>query len=107
MVQSCILLPPILAYTQIHPDSPPTRPNAQSQILGIFNNTLDWHEKSASDAVAKLVALLGLPNRLSQVGVTSDEQIRKVAEMALTDVLARDKVLPAFEGIVEILDSVR
>jgi hypothetical protein len=39
--------------------------------------------------------------------VTSDEQIRKVAEMALTDVLAKDKGLPEFEGIVEILDSVR
>jgi hypothetical protein len=44
---------------------------------------------------------------LSQVGVTSDEQIWKVAEMALTDDLAKDKGLPESEEIVEILDSVR
>ncbi|EEA23238.1 hypothetical protein TMatcc_002097 [Talaromyces marneffei ATCC 18224] len=66
-----------------------------------------WQEKSASDAVAKLVAQLGLPNRLSQVGVTSDEQIRKIAEMTLTDVLAKYTGLPEFDSIVEILDSVR
>ncbi|EED14815.1 conserved hypothetical protein [Talaromyces stipitatus ATCC 10500] len=80
---------------------------SHDQVLSIFNKTLNWHEQSASDAVAKFVKLLGLPTRLSEVGVTNDEQIRKIAEMALTDVLARDNGLPAYEGIVEILDSAR
>jgi alcohol dehydrogenase class IV len=96
----------VLAYTQSH-SHVPTRPGSQDEILSIFNNALKWQEKSASDAVTRLVRLLGLPSRLSEVGVTSDKQIQKVAELTMTDALAEHGILPPLDGVKEILNMVR
>lgn len=83
------------------------RQGSHAEVLTIFNETLNWNEKSASDAVARLVGLLGLPSRLHQVGVMSNEQIQKIAELATTDVLGEYGILPPLEGIKTILDAVR
>lgn len=80
---------------------------AQSAILKIFNDVLGYQEKEAADALRRFIKELGLPTRLSEVGVTADEDLDKIADMALTDVLAKDKGLPDKAGMMKILDLAR
>lgn len=80
---------------------------AQGKILDLFNKTLSWNESSAADAVEKFVASIGLPTKLKDVGVTSEDQIRKVADRAMTDIWGGQKRQMEFEDIMEVLNSAR
>ncbi|RAK80031.1 iron-containing alcohol dehydrogenase [Aspergillus fijiensis CBS 313.89] len=100
-VTSCILLPPTLRFTLNETKA------AQEAILQIFNEVLGWHETEAADAVHRFVKLLGLPSQLSEVGVTQEEQLHKIAELTLTDALAHNKALPDKEGILQILNMAK
>jgi alcohol dehydrogenase class IV len=93
-VTSCICLAPVLRYTHDR------NPDAQQQVLQVFNEILDWKEESAADAVEKFVKMLGLPTRLSEVGVTKEDDINSIAEKTLTDILA------AFPGQLQTKDEV-
>ncbi|CAK40253.1 uncharacterized protein An09g03140 [Aspergillus niger] len=85
---SCIILPATLRYTK------PQSAAAQKVILDIFNSVLGFQETEAADAMLRFVQLLGMPSRLSEVNVTSDEQLHKIADMSLTDVLAKRVNMP-------------
>ncbi|PYH42894.1 iron-containing alcohol dehydrogenase [Aspergillus saccharolyticus JOP 1030-1] len=100
-VTSCILLPPTLQFTV------DKTKRAQQAILQIFNEVLGMQETEAADVVHRFVKLLGLPSRLSEVNVTQEEQLHKIAELTLTDALAHNKALPDKEGILQILDMAR
>lgn len=101
-VTSCICLAPVLRYTQDR------NPEAQNRVLRIFNQELGWKEKSAADAVERIVKQLGLPTRLSEVGVTREEQIESIAEKTLTDVLAAcPGQLKTKAEVMDVLNLVR
>lgn len=95
---SAILLAPVLRYTK---DQNPTM---QRRIVQIFNEVLGWQEVEAGDAVERFVKLLGMPTRLSQVGVTDDKVIRQVAQKSMTDVL---KIELSEDEVYSILNSVK
>lgn len=100
-VTSCIMLPPVLRYTKAR------NPEPQNKIVQAFNDTLGWQETQAADCVAQLVKRLGLPNTLSAVGVTRQDQIEKIVGMTMTDILVSfGKVLDR-EEIAEIVYSAR
>lgn len=80
-ITSCIMLPPVLLYTKSR------NPAAQARIVKAFNESLGWEETEAGHCVARLVRLVGLPSRLSEVGVTSDEQIEQIIDKTMTDVM--------------------
>lgn len=80
---------------------------AQEIILDIFNSVLGFQETEAADAMLRFVQLLGMPSRLSEVNVTSDEQLHKIADMTLTDVLAEKGNLPDRAGVLQILELAR
>lgn len=98
---SCIMLAPVLRYTKDRSS------RAQAKVLEIFNDTLGWQEKEAADAVHRFVKILGLPTTLSEVGVKTDEQVRKVAEKAMTDVWGGGKRQMEYDEILETLNMVR
>ncbi|PWY74936.1 maleylacetate reductase [Aspergillus eucalypticola CBS 122712] len=100
-VTSCIILPATLRYTK------PQTAAAQEIILDIFNSVLGFQETEAADAMLRFVQLLGMPSRLSEVNVTSDEQLHKIADMTLTDVLAEKGNLPDRAGVLQILEMAR
>ncbi|KAL3257814.1 hypothetical protein ABHI18_006534 [Aspergillus niger] len=80
---------------------------AQKVILDIFNSVLGFQETEAADAMLRFVQLLGMPSRLSEVNVTSDEQLHKIADMSLTDVLAKRVNMPDKAGVLQILEMAR
>jgi len=101
-VTSCILLAPVLRYTKHRTEA------QQTKILECFNSTLDWQESDAAEALPRFVKMLGLPTALSEVGVTDEEMIEKVAEKTLTDVWGGGKPqLTTKEEVMEILNMVR
>ncbi|GLA02915.1 hypothetical protein AnigIFM60653_002486 [Aspergillus niger] len=100
-VTSCIILPATLRYTK------PQSAAAQKVILDIFNSVLGFQETEAADAMLRFVQLLGMPSRLSEVNVTSDEQLHKIADMSLTDVLAKRVNMPDKAGVLQILEMAR
>lgn len=77
---TCVMLAPVLRY-QKH-----DRAEAQAKVLKVFNDTLGWHETDAADAMTKFVKKLGLPTTLSEVGVTDDAIVDKIAEKTLSDI---------------------
>ncbi|RDW62239.1 hypothetical protein BP6252_11672 [Coleophoma cylindrospora] len=98
-ITSCILLPPVLRYTKHH------NPEAQAKIVAVFNESLGWQETEAASCVARLVKILGLPSSLKEVGVTSNEQIEKIVDKTMTDIMfSFGKVLERQE-IAEIVYS--
>ena len=80
---------------------------AQELVLRIFNETLGWEETMAGDAVERFVDSLGLPTTLHEVGVTTDEQTDKIADMAMTDIWGGQKRQMELEDIKEVLYSAR
>ncbi|KLP10254.1 aldehyde-alcohol dehydrogenase [Fusarium fujikuroi] len=80
-ITSCIMLPPVLRYTKAR------NPGAQARIVEIFNEALGWEETDASDCVARLVEVTGLPSTLRDVGVTNNEQIEQIIDKTMTDVM--------------------
>lgn len=106
---SAILLAPTLRFTAVSKAKVFARSKSgQDKVLGVFNDKLEWDEKSAADAVERFMRELGLPTRLSQVGVTSDEVVDKVAERTLTDIWGGgDPQITDKADVRQILDSVR
>ncbi|KAF1991273.1 Dehydroquinate synthase-like protein [Aulographum hederae CBS 113979] len=100
-VTSCICLAPVLRYTK------PKSENAQAKVLEIANDVLGWNETEAADAIARFVLMLGLPTRLSEVGVTSDEQVELIAEKTMTDVWGGSGPQLEQHEILKILNTVR
>jgi len=47
---------------------------------------LTWEETDAADAVTRFVKGLSMPTRLIEVGVTDQEDLKRVAEKTLTDI---------------------
>ncbi|KAF2767452.1 Dehydroquinate synthase-like protein [Teratosphaeria nubilosa] len=101
---SCILLAPTMRYSA---ETWPRTREVQAKILKVFNETLGWQESNAADALTKFVEQLGLPTRLSEVGVTDQPQIEKVAEKALTDIWGGGKPqITEKEEVMKILNMV-
>ena len=100
-VTSAIMLSPVLRFTRNR------SPQAQQRIVNIFNETLGWNENEAADAVMKFVQLMGLPTRLSDVGVTSDEQVKTIAEKTMTDIWGGGKPQLNYDEVLQILNLVR
>jgi alcohol dehydrogenase class IV len=99
---SCICLAPVLRYTEDQ------NREAQKKVLNAFNEVLGWDEKRAGDAMERFVKMLGMPTRLSEVGITKQEQFDSIAEKTLTDVLAgHPGQLTKKEEVLAVLYSVR
>lgn len=99
------MLAPVLRWQATLPN--PHYEKAQSRILDIFNQTLGWNENSAAGAVEKFVVSLGLPSKLSEVGVVSDEQIQTIADKTMTDVWGGGKRQMEMDDVMAVLDSAR
>lgn len=100
------MLAPVLRWQESHLADPHYK-NSQRHILDIFNTTLGWHEQSASDAIQKFVESLGLPSKLSEVNVTSDEQIKTIADKTMTDVWGGGKRQMELNDVMAVLNSAR
>jgi len=101
-VTSCILLAPVLRYIKSKTE------DAQAKVLDIFNKTLGWQEKDAATALTRFVKMLGLPTTLSEVGVTDEFTIRKIAEKTLTDVWGgQAPQITEADEVMKILDMAR
>jgi alcohol dehydrogenase class IV len=100
-ITSAIMLSPVLRFTQ-HRNAP-----AQAKVVKIFNEVLGWDEAEAGEAVHKFVKLLGLPTKLSEVGVVDDDQIKAIADKTMTDIWGGGKPQLAYDEILQILDLAR
>ena len=49
---------------------------SQHKVLDVFNGDLTWEEKEAADTMTQVVTLLGMPTRLSEVGVSQEEDLK-------------------------------
>ena len=90
-ITSCVLLPAVLAFTG---SVAPERQQAIAAALG-------RPDASASDAVRDLVVDLGLPTRLSDLGI-AHEELAKIAETSLDNAFVRAN-LRQIEGIGDLL----
>ena len=105
---SCVCLAPTLRYEKQNSGNQYFSIEGQRAVLTIFNDTLGWAETDAGDAVEKFYSSLGLPTRLSEVGVTSDEALHKIAEKTMTDIWAGGpKQIDDPKEIMKILETVR
>jgi alcohol dehydrogenase class IV len=102
-VTSCIMLSPVLRYTYTKTKQ---QREAQDQVLSVWNKTLRWEERSLADAVRSFVKMLDLPSTLKDVGVQKQEDIEKIADQALTDVLGAKQGLSK-DDVLEILNTAR
>ena len=100
-VTSCIMLPPVLHYTR---DS---NPEMQDRIVKAFNESLGWEETEAAECVAKLVKILELPSKMSEVGVQNDETIEKIIDNTMTDIAFKFGKVFGREEIAQIVYSAR
>lgn len=91
---SCIMSPYVLAWNAEADDS---RQHRTRQILG-------GRHKSASEALDAFIAALGMPRRLSEVGV-DESRFQQVAEYTLLDIWGRTNPRPVTSAadILEIL----
>ena len=101
-VTSCIMLAPVLRYTYIKSEK---QKEVQPRVLSIWNKILKWEEKSLADAVERFVKYLELPSTLKEVGVERQEDIEKVAESTLTDVLKGS--VGSKEDVLDILEMAK
>ena len=92
---SCVMLPAVMQWNQ------PSNPDRQSMIAA----SLGHQAGSASAAVADLVAELGLPRTLRDVGVSRTD-FRTIARKAFGDILVKSNPRPvqAISDIEEILE---
>jgi alcohol dehydrogenase class IV len=105
---SCVCLAPTLRYESLHLENPHFSVEGQRAVVEIFNETLGWEETNAGDAVEKFYKKLGLPTRLSEVGVTSDEALQKIAENTMTDIWGGGETqIDDPKEILKILQTVR
>lgn len=105
---SCICLAPVLRYEDQHPASAFWDVDAQRRIVEIFNEVLGWRETEAGAAVERFVREMGMQTRLSEVGVTDDGVVSRIAEATMTDVWGGGRPqLEGVEQVVEILGMMR
>lgn len=92
---SCVMLPHVLRYNK------PANGERQALVSRAFGRP----DLDAADAVSDLVAALGLPQRLRDVGVKR-EQFREIAENAMDDrcIPTNPRPLTSPDDIVEILE---
>ena len=90
-ITSCVLLPAVLAFNGL---VAPERQRAIAEALG-------RPDASASDAVRDLVVGLGLPARLSDLGI-SPRDLARVAETALDNAFVRANLRP-IDSISDLL----
>jgi alcohol dehydrogenase class IV len=93
---SCILLPHVLAFNQT------VNADRQARVATVLGGP----SGSASQAVRDLVAELGLPTRLSEVGVTR-QMLPTIATTSLTNIFVRQNPRPIrdAEDIMQILEA--
>ena len=92
---SCVMLPAVMQWNQ------PSNPDRQSIVAA----SLGHQAGSASAAVADLVAELGLPRTLRDVGISRTD-LRTIARKAFGDILVKSNPRPvqAISDIEEILE---
>jgi maleylacetate reductase len=92
---SCVMLPSVLRWNL------PANAERQSRVSDAFGKP----DVPAADLVAELVAALGLPGRLAEVGVGRD-RFREIAEKSMHDraVLNNPRPINRPEEVVEILE---
>ena len=92
---SCVLLPSVLRYN--------APVNAEQQM--VVSRVMGRPDKPAADAVLDLIHDLGLPYRLSQVGIKR-EHFAKIATDAMHNLLVRNNSRPIErpEDVLEILE---
>lgn len=91
---SCVMLPAVLRWNL------PANADRQARVSEAFGKS----DQPAADLVAKLVAGLGLPGRLSEVGVGSD-RFREISEKSMHDraVLNNPRPIEGPDQVMEIL----
>jgi maleylacetate reductase len=92
---SCVMLPSVLRWNL------PANADRQKRVSEAFGKP----DQAAADLVASLVATLGLPRRLSEVGVGRD-RFREVAEKSMHDraVLNNPRPIKGPAEVMEILE---
>ncbi|MBN8974838.1 MAG: iron-containing alcohol dehydrogenase, partial [Rhizobiales bacterium] len=80
---SCVLLPAVLAF-----NAPVSAPQ-QAELASVFGNS----GASAAEAVRQFIASLGLPTRLSQLGV-DEKTLPRVAETGLGNAFVKANLRP-------------
>jgi maleylacetate reductase len=92
---SCVMLPSVLRWNL------PANAERQSRVSDAFGKP----DTPAADLVADLVKLLGLPQRLADVGVGKD-RFREIAEKSMHDraVLNNPRPIAGPEQVMEILE---
>lgn len=105
---SCVCLPATLRYEKEHPENQYFRLEGHKIVVDVFNEELGWQEKEPGDAVERFYKFLGLPTRLSDVGVTDDEAVWKIAVKTMTDVWGGGpRQIDDPKEIMKILETVR
>ena len=92
---SCVMLPHVLRYNK------PVNADQQTLVSLAFGRP----DAEAADAVSDLVAALGLPQRLRDVGVKR-EQFREIAENSMNDrcIPTNPRPINSPDDIIEILE---
>ena len=92
---SCVLLPAVLAYNE----------SVSADKQALIAAALNCHGARAADAVRDLIRSLGLPTRISELGV-GREMMPRVAESALNNAFVRANPRPikSPSDILEILN---
>lgn len=104
-IASCITLAPVLRHAYERSDKQKV---VQAKVLEIWNKILKANEQSLADAVENFVEMLGLPHTLKEVGLIKDEDIEKVAERTMKDVLeVQEGILQDKNLILDILNMAR
>lgn len=105
---SCVGLPAVLRYEKRHPESKHWDVERQKDVLQVFNMELGWNENDAGTAVEKFYKQLGLPTKLSEVGVTDERAIEQIARQTLTDIWGNgEPQLTKLEEVLEVLRDAR
>jgi maleylacetate reductase len=93
-VTSCVMLPSVLRYNRV------VNHDAQAQVARAMGAT----DGDAAGFVERLVFELGLPTRLSQVGVTA-ERFDELSRLCMHDrwIATNPRPLPDAASVLEIL----
>lgn len=105
---SCVCLPAVLRYERQHPNSKFWDVKRQEDVLEVINRELGWNQADAGDAVEEFYKSLGLPTRLSEVGLNDEKAVRQIAEQTLTDIWGNgEPQLTQVGEVLEVLHPVR
>jgi alcohol dehydrogenase class IV len=99
-VTSCVMLAPVLRYFVER------QKEAQENVLKVWNKVLGWEERSLADAVSRFVKMLELPGTLVEVGVVEREDVERVAEHTLTDIMGVGEGVSK-DVVLQILDMAK